>query len=69
MKRPEWPLSSKRTMPVMQANSVSSLPVRTFRPGLCRVPRWRIRMVPALHQLPAEALAAQPLPLRVAAVN
>jgi hypothetical protein len=31
---------------------VSSLPRPTFRPGLCRVPRWRIKIVPAWTSWP-----------------
>src|SRR5260370_29809926 len=37
----------------MLAKSVSSFPRLTLRPGLCLVPRCRIRIVPALTNWPA----------------
>src|SRR5713101_5531362 len=62
MKRPLRPLSSKRTMPVMRANSVSSLPRPTFRPGLWRVPRGRTRVVPAWTSGPPKRLTPRRCP-------
>src|SRR5205807_468602 len=38
----------------MRANSVSSLPRPTLRPGLWGVPRWRTRIVPACTSCPAK---------------
>src|SRR5713226_857366 len=39
-------------MPVIVANKVSSLPRPTLMPGLCRVPRCRIKIVPAFTSCP-----------------
>src|ERR1700722_16983108 len=42
--------------PVILANSVSSLPRPTFRPGFTRVPRWRTIIVPPGTSCPPKAL-------------
>src|SRR5712692_4289722 len=46
----------------MQANKVSSLPRPTLRPGLCRVPRWRTRMVPAWTSWPEKRFTPRRCP-------
>src|ERR1039458_6345625 len=43
---PIWPRSLNSTTPVTLANSVSSLPQPTLRPGLILVPRCRTMMEP-----------------------
>src|ERR1035437_3061591 len=53
----------------MIAKMVSSLPTSTFKPGLIRVPRWRIRILPESTCSPAYFLtprrwAFESLPLR-----
>src|SRR5258708_28874385 len=52
MKRTRRARASNVTCPVTSAKSVSSLPWPTFSPGWCLVPRWRIRIVPALTSWP-----------------
>ena len=65
---PIRPRSRNSTMPLIFANSVSSLPQPTFSPGLMRVPRWRTMMEPPGHHLAAEHLHAQPLRIGIAPV-
>src|SRR5438270_11734984 len=43
---PMRPRSLNSTVPVTFANSVSSLPQPTFKPGLILVPRWRTMIDP-----------------------
>jgi len=53
----------KTTIPSRRAKRVSSPPRPTLRPGLTRVPRWRIRMEPAVTICPPYALTPRRLEL------
>src|SRR3954466_4356575 len=46
------PLTPNSTTPASRANSVSSLPRPTLAPGWWWVPRWRMRISPALTTWP-----------------
>src|SRR6186997_3099290 len=56
MTRPRAPWSSNFTRPPIFANSVSSLPRPTFRPGRKRRPRCRTRIDPPVTTLPSNRL-------------
>src|SRR5688572_31495129 len=56
MTRPRAPWSSNFTRPSTFANSVSSLPRPTFRPGRKRRPRCRTRIDPPVTTLPSNRL-------------
>ena len=45
-------IDSNLTIPSVKANKVSSLPRPTLTPGITEVPRWRIRMEPAVTLSP-----------------
>jgi hypothetical protein len=54
--RPEWPLSSNRTMPETLAKRVSSFPMPTLSPGFNGVPRWRTSIDPPETNWPSNRL-------------
>src|SRR5450432_1746786 len=56
MRRVALLLPSKATKPLILAKSVWSRPMPTLTPGSNWVPRWRIRMWPALTCSPANSL-------------
>src|ERR1700737_2954285 len=56
MNLPLRPRSRNTTIPGTLANSVSSLPLPTFSPGLKRVPRCRTRIEPPVTNSPPKAL-------------
>src|ERR1051326_5737055 len=53
---PIRPRSRNSTTPVTLANSVSSLPQPTFKPGLILVPRWRTMIDPPGTSCPPTTL-------------
>jgi len=44
------------TIPSVSAKRVWSLPIPTFSPGWCCVPRWRTMMLPAMQPWPPKIL-------------